>query len=233
MARRKREEKLRKAARAVRNNAYGIKKGVEEYTKENVVDRETGEILEDIVKLRSVDIEKAEKDALLDGYFCIITSELKYDERKIRQVYGGLWRIEQSFRIMKSDLYARPVFVSKNEHIRAHFLICFVALLVLRVIQHRMGKKALPAERIARALNAATCRIFKGGIVHLDDVGGAIAFKKRLNKKGELVDTLEYSDEDEIALDYRAIQETFGAYCCNIFQRQEVFNKFLQNITVS
>jgi transposase len=232
MARRKREEKLEKAARSVKNNAYGIKKGVDEYTKENIIDKETGEILKNTKKLRSVDLEKAEKDAMYDGYFCIITSELDYDEHKIRQVYGGLWRIEQSFRIMKTDLYARPVFVSKNEHIRAHFLICFVALLIIRIIQHRMGKKALSAERIAQALNAASCRVLKGGIIHLDDVGGAIAFKKRRNRKGELVDTLEYSDEDEIALDYKVIQQTFGTDFYNIYHRQEVFNKFLKKISL-
>lgn len=161
MARRKREEKLEKAARSVKNNAYSIKKGVDEYTKEDVIDIDTGEILENTKKLRTVDLEKAEKDALYDGYFCIITSELDYDERKMRQVYGGLWRIEQSFRIMKTDLYARPVFVSTNEHIRAHFLICFVALLIIRIIQHRMEEKALSVERIGRALGKATCKVSK------------------------------------------------------------------------
>jgi len=231
--RRKREEKLEKAARSVRNNAYSIKKGVDEYTKENIIDKETGEVLENTKKLRSVDLEKAEKDAMYDGYFCIITSELDYDERKIRQVYGGLWRIEQSFRIMKSDLYARPVFVSKNEHIRAHFLICFVALLIIRIIQHRMGEKALSAERVARALNAATCRVLKGGVIHLDDVGGVIAFQKVLNKKGELVDTLAYSDKDEIALDYKAIQDLFGTDFYNAYSRQEAFNKFLRKISLA
>jgi transposase len=232
MARRKREEKLEKAARSVRNNAYAIKKGAEEYTREDIIDAESGELLENTKKVRSVDLEKAEQDALYDGYFCIITSELDYDEQKMRQVYGGLWRIEQSFRILKTDLYARPVFVSKNEHIRAHFLICFVALLIIRIIQHRMGKKALSAERIARALGAATCRVLKGGIIHLDDVGGAIAFQKIRDKKGKLVDTLAFSDEDEIALDYKLIQETYGTDCYNIYLRQEVFNKFLKKITL-
>ena len=232
MARRKREEKLEKAERSVKNNAYGIKKGVDEYTKEDIVDKETGEILKNPKRLRSVDLDKAEKNAMYDGYFCIITSELDYDERKMRQVYSGLWRIEQSFRIMKTDLYARPVFVSKNEHIRAHFLICFVALLVIRIIQHRMGEKALSAERIARALGAATCQVLKGGIIHLDDVGGAIAFQKVRNKKGEIVDTLVYSDKDEIALDYKEIQVMFGTDFYNIYSRQEVFNKFLKKISL-
>lgn len=232
MAKRKREEKLAKAARSVKNNAYSIKKGIDEYTKENIVDMATGEILGNTKKLRSVDVEKAEQDAMYDGYFCIITSEVDYDERKMRQVYGGLWQIEQSFRIMKTDLYARPVFVRKNEHIRAHFLICFVALLLIRIIQHRMGEKALSVERIERALSATTCQILKGGIIHLDDVGGAIAFQKVRNKKGEMVDTLAYSDQDEIALDYKAIQGTFGTNFYNIYPRQEVFNKFLKHITL-
>ena len=233
VAKRKREEKLEKAARSVKNNAYSIKKGVDEYTKENIVDLETGEMLKNTKKLRSIDFEKAEADALFDGYFCIITSELNYDEQKIRQVYGGLWRIEQSFRILKSNLYARPVFVSKNQHIRAHFLICFVALLLMRIMQFKMGKNALSAERISRALRAATCRLLKGGVILLDDVGGAIAFQKIPNKTGEMVDTLAYSDEDEIALDYKRIQGAFGLDFYNIFHRQELFNKILSSIIVS
>jgi len=232
IARRKREEKLKKTVRSVKNNAYSIKKGIDEYTKESIIDKKSGEILTNTKKLRSVDFAKAEKDAMYDGYFCIITSELDYDERKIRQVYGGLWRIEQSFRIMKTDLYARPVFVSKNEHIRAHFLICFVALLIIRIMQHRMGQKALSAERIGRALGIATCRVLKGGIIQLDDVGGAIAFQKVRNKKGELVETLAYSDKDEIALDYKVIQDIFGTDFYNVYTRQEVFNKFLKKISL-
>jgi len=230
IARHKREEKLIKAEQMVKNNAYGIKKGVEEYTCEEVIDSQTGEILKQIKKLRTVDFRKAEEDAMFDGYFCIITSELDFDERKIREVYHGLWRIEQSFRILKSDLYARPVFVWKQEHIRAHFLICFTALLIVRILQHRMGNNVLSTERIAAALNAANCRVLKNGIVHLEDVGGAIAFQKSINAKGERVDRLAYSDKDEIALDYRTIQTTFGTNFYDLYPRQEVFNNFLKNM---
>ena len=187
-------------------------------------------MIENRKQVRSVDLKKAENDAMYDGYFCIITSECEYGEREIRGAYRGLWRIEQSFRMLKSDLYARPVFVWTSEHIRAHFLICFVSLLIVRVIQHMMGEDALSGERIARALNVATCQTLKGGIVHLDDVGGAIAFKKETDSKGKTVETLEYSDEDEIALDYRVIQGIFGVNFYDIYPRQEVFNKFLKNI---
>jgi transposase len=233
IAARKRDEKLEKAAKAVKNNVYGIKKGVEEYTKDNIVNKQTGEILKNVKNVRTVNIEKAESDAKFDGYFCIITSELDYDERKMRQAYGGLWKIEQPFRLLKSDLYARPVFVRKNEHIRAHFLICFVALLIIRIIQLRMDTKALSAERIVRALNSATCQVLKGGIIHLDDVGGAIAFKKTRNKNGELVETLAYSDEDETALDYKIIQEVFNVDFYYIYPKQEMFNKFLKSIAIT
>lgn len=233
MARRKREEKLKKAAQACRNAAYGIKHGSQEYVLEEIVDPETGELEEAGKKMvRSVNLEKAENDALFDGYFCLITSEMDYDAAKIREVYSGLWRIEQSFRIMKSDLEARPVYVSTKEHIRAHFLICFVALLIVRLVQHAMGKDALSVERLARALNEATCKVKRGGMVELDDVGGSMAFVKRKNKHGDEVDTLTFSDEDEIARDYQRIQKTFGTDFYEVEVKQEAFGRFLKKISL-
>lgn len=232
MARKKREEKLKKAALACQNGAYGIKKGSQEYVLEEVVNEKTGE-LEAVSKkaIRSVNLDKAEKDALFDGYFCLITSEMDYDAPKIREVYSGLWRIEESFRMMKSDLLARPVHVSTQEHIRAHFLICFVALLMVRLVQHVMGPKPLSVHRLATALNAATCKVRRGGLVELDDVGGSLAFVKRKNKKGELVDTLAFSDEDEIAKDYQKIQKAFGTDFYEVGVKQEAFGRFLKKIT--
>ena len=231
----KRAEKLAKAEKAATNNIYGIKRGQDEYLKEDIVVKETGEILgdTDMKRKRSVNFEKARADERFDGYGCIITSEMDMDERKIRAAYGGLWRIEQSFRILKSDLYARPVFVFNPDHIRGHFLICFVALLVMRIIQHKMGADALSVERIATALGAATCRVLKGGIVMLDDVGGMIAFRKTTDKHGKSVDTLEFSDDDQIALDYRRIQRLFNTDFYNVFSRQEVFNRFLKGISIT
>ena len=71
---------------------------------------------------------------------------------------------------MKSDFDARPIFVKKRGHIRAHFLICFTTLVIIRVIQHFMGEKRMPAERIAEALREANCLIERGGYVRLLDV---------------------------------------------------------------
>ena len=233
MSRRKREEKLKKAAASCKNNAYGIKHGSQEYVLEEVVDSATGELEAASKKvIRSVNLEKAENDAQFDGYFCLITSEMDYDAAKIREVYGGLWKIEQSFRILKSDLLARPVHVKTKKHIQAHFLICFVALLIARIIQYAMGKKALSVERMAGALTAANCKLKRGGLVELDDVGGSQAFVKRKNKKGEMVDTLTFSDEDQVALDYQLIQKTFGTAFYDVLVKQEAFGRFLKKISL-
>ncbi|MDR1965950.1 MAG: transposase, partial [Synergistaceae bacterium] len=75
--------------------------------------------------------------------------------------------------------------------------------------------------------------VLKSGVVHLDDVGGAIAFQKATDARGKTVETLEFSGEDEIALDYRLIQETFGTSFYDIYPRQEAFNKFLKNIRIA
>lgn len=120
MAAKKREEKLNRAEKSTKNNAYGIVHGKDRYVREETILKESGEVLDEkqAVKVSVVDWEKAQKDALYDGYFAIITSEMEYDAAKIREVYHGLWRIEESFRIMKSDFDARPIYLNRREHIR-------------------------------------------------------------------------------------------------------------------
>ena len=87
---------------------------------------------------RVLDENKINEDALYDGYFCIITSELDYDYKKILEVYGSLWKIEESFRITKSDLEVRPIYVSNESRINGHFLTCYVALVLIRLLQYKM-----------------------------------------------------------------------------------------------
>ena len=71
----------------------------------------------------------------------IVTSELDKTDEEIIDIYRQLWRIEKTFKITKSELEARPVYVSRKEHIEAHFLICFIALVLVRLLQERLGKK--------------------------------------------------------------------------------------------
>lgn len=81
-------------------------------------------------------LEEAEiaADEACGGCCCIITSEQEMDDREVIEAYRGLWRIEDSFRMLKSNLGARQAYVSREEHARAHFLVCYVALLVMRLM---------------------------------------------------------------------------------------------------
>lgn len=153
MAARKRDDKLNKALKSLGNNAFTIKHAYDEYIK-NLYTTENGEIADTVS--RSIDYDKAKEDAKFDGFFAIVTSELDYDYSKILEVYSGLWRIEESFRITKSQFEARPIFVRTQKHIEGHFLICFISLLLIRMLQLKMNY-SLSAERIIEALNTSMC----------------------------------------------------------------------------
>lgn len=153
MAAKKRDDKLNKALKSLGNNAFTIKHAYDEYIK-NLYTTENGEVADTVN--RSIDYEKAKEDAKFDGYFAIVTSELDYDYSKILEVYSGLWRIEESFRITKSQFEARPIFVRTQKHIEGHFLICFISLLLIRMLQLKMNY-SLSAERIIEALNTSMC----------------------------------------------------------------------------
>lgn len=66
---------------------------------------------------------------------------MELDSHQIIEIYRGLWKIEESFKVTKSDLAARPVYLSNLEHIQAHFLICFVALVIVRLLEFRLNRK--------------------------------------------------------------------------------------------
>lgn len=101
--------------------------------------KETGEIPDGLVlSLNEARIREEEK---YDGYYSIVTSEKHLSDTEIRDIYKGLWEIEESFKIIKSEFRARPVYVKKDEHVQAHFLICFVALVIMRVLEQMLRKK--------------------------------------------------------------------------------------------
>lgn len=122
------------------------------YAKDMPAVRDTGEAA---VHNWVLDEERIAADEALDGYYCIITSEQEMDDREIIEAYRGLWRVEESFRVLKGDMEARPVYVSTETHIRAHFLICYVALLVMRLMQLDTGRKHSAGE-IAADLSQVT-----------------------------------------------------------------------------
>lgn len=85
----------------------------------------------------SINREKLDEDKKLCGYNLLVTSEITKDQREIYDTYHNLWRIEETFRIMKSELDARPVFMKTKETIYGHFLICYLSALLIRLLQIR------------------------------------------------------------------------------------------------
>ena len=122
------------------------------YAKDVPVVRETGEAAS---HNWVVDEERIAADEAMDGYYCIVTSEQEMDDRDVIDAYRGLWRIEESFRVMKGDLGARPVYCSTESRIRAHFLVCYIALLAMRLMQLDTGRK-YSAAQISEALAGVT-----------------------------------------------------------------------------
>lgn len=223
----KREEKLRKAENSLKNNAYELKHGYEKYIKKIAQVDSTGEVIENFEA--TINYEKVKDDELYDGYFAIITSELNFDEKKIREVYHGLWRIEESFRVTKSDLVTRPVFVRTENHIKGHVLICFIALVLLRVLQHKMDY-SLSVERIVRALHMCSCSEISKGIIHVIKKDTYDMYlSKKYNDKECL--TLNTSDElSETIEDYKLIIKYYESSLCKSLMNKQAFDKCIKNI---
>ncbi len=99
----------------------------------------TGEITDG--QALSLNLDKIQQEEQYDGYYSIVTSEKHLSDKEIRDIYKGLWKIEESFKIIKSEFKARPVYVKNNDHVDAHFLICFVTLVIMRVLEHMLEKK--------------------------------------------------------------------------------------------
>lgn len=145
------------------SNSFGIKK----YFKKVKIDRKTGEIL----KGKDTYIfnqEKYERDLSLDGYYTIVTNNLELHPFDIIKHYRQLSKIEESFKVTKSDLEGRPIYVWKKSHIKGHFLTCYLALLLYRILQIKLENK-YPVHQIKEALNGAnTVHLGKGIYLNLD-----------------------------------------------------------------
>lgn len=160
-ARAERDETIKKALDVIANPKKHNKStvhGAAAYIKNITFDKKTGEILEEPGKKLIYDEEKAAEDAKYDGYYCLITSELEMSEQRIIEIYRGLSDIEDNFKVSKSDLDIRPVHVSREDRINAHVLICFISLVILRLIQKKTYHKFTP-EQIISCLNDISCSL--------------------------------------------------------------------------
>lgn len=116
--------------------------------------KETGEI-PDGLEL-SLKLDKIQEEEKFDGYYSIVTSEKNLSDKEIRDIYKGLWKIEESFKITKSNLETRPIYVWTKEHIEAHFLTCYISLVILRLIEQKIDRK-YSTEQIINSLKKYDC----------------------------------------------------------------------------
>ena len=108
------------------------------------IDKE-GEVVKSIPSLNQ---EKIDEDLSFAGYNLLVTSEINKSAQDIYNTYHGLWRIEESFRVMKTYLEARPVYLQNKESIYGHFTICYMALTILRLIELKAFNDELPIGQI-------------------------------------------------------------------------------------
>jgi transposase len=157
-AKAERDSILMKAVELIKNpdkftraTSYGAAK----YVKNLAFDKKTKKVI-DTGKALSFDYAKVAQEEKYDGYYSIVTSEREMSEQKILDTYRGLWEIEQTFRITKGTIETRPVYVSLEDRIEAHFLSCFIALVIMRLLQKRTSKH-FSCEKILDCLNRISC----------------------------------------------------------------------------
>lgn len=130
----------------LRSNPNGFRvtaaqsRSIRKYIRKEMLNKNTGEIVDSQELLSMIDDEKLNEFKELMGYYQIVSSELDTSAKEILEKYHGLTRIEDQFREMKSTLEARPIYVRTSEHIKAHLIVCFISLTMLRVLQLKAQK---------------------------------------------------------------------------------------------
>lgn len=159
--------------------------GSASYVKNIAFNKDTGEIVDGVVL--SLDMEKILEEEKYDGYYSIVTSELKMSDHELRNIYRGLARIEDAFKVSKTEFEARPVYVWTTEHIDAHFATCFTALVLMRLLEEKLDHR-FPVGMIIESLRSYGCVRLDAStyqVVRYDKVLDACAkaFDKKLNRK--------------------------------------------------
>ena len=103
-----------------------------------------------------LDTEAIAEEAKYDGFYAVCTN-LDDDPADIARINHDRWEIEESFRIMKSEFEARPVYLQRDDRIRAHFLTCFISLMIYRILERQLGEK-YTCEEIVSTLRSMDMR---------------------------------------------------------------------------
>ena len=134
-----------------------------------------GEIAEKTVY--DLDREQIEKEAMYDGFYAVVTN-LEGDVGEIIRINQQRWEIEENFRIMKEELGSRPAFVRREDRIKAHFMTCYISLIVYRLLEKKVGEE-FTCDQIIQTLRYMN-------ITLINTAGGYIPSYTRT----ELTDTL-------------------------------------------
>lgn len=174
-AKRDRSEAVAKARQYVKEPSkynHALNYGASKYICNLKVDRDTGEILEEAKPYLCFDEERLKEEEKYDGYYAIVTSELEEPDEKVIGIYRGLWKIEESFKVTKSDIEARPVYLSRKDRIDAHFLTCFIALVLERILEKKLDHRH-STSAILESLRKCSCSHVEENYYlfdHYDDV---------------------------------------------------------------
>jgi transposase len=105
---------------------------------------------------RGLDMEKIKEDSGWDGFYVIETNKKNLTHEQILAAYHNLWKIEESFRIMKTTMEARPIFHWTEKRIKGHFVLCFLSFLLQRKLELRLKDNGIEesAEKIKEAINS-------------------------------------------------------------------------------
>src|SRR5574344_1035783 len=156
-------------------------KMMNKFLKKELVNNKTGEVLNSKDLKTIIDYDKVNKYKESFGYYQIVTSELDMPDQKVIDTYHGLSRIEDQFRVMKSDLETRPMYVRTKEHIESHILICLLSLIIIRIIQNKIvtfsntkvenkWAMGLSGSRIQKALNKWTVSEITNGYYRFNNI---------------------------------------------------------------
>ena len=136
-----RQSQIERAMKAIEKNPQKISKTNQNDYKRFISKKSItsdGEIAKK--NIFSMDTDRIAKEEAFDGYYAICTN-LEDEALKIIEINHQRWEIEESFRIMKSEFHSRPVYLSRDDRIRAHFMTCFLALTLYRFLELRLDKR--------------------------------------------------------------------------------------------
>lgn len=196
-AKQERERVLNKTQRVINTGQLFGSQDSRKYILSTPFSKNNGEQV-DAEYVYEIDEEKVAYDALFDGFHALITSELDMPASQVIRQYHGLWEIEETFRISKSELKTRPVFVGVKKHITAHFLTCFLALTILRLLDKQLDNQ-YSTEEILKNLRDSKAYYLGDNLYRfyhtstcLNDIGKltGIDFSRKYLTKQEIVEVL-------------------------------------------